>query len=81
MGRVDALIHVASQWRHPEVLEPARLLAMKVLERARGQGCYRLMFYPQDLVDLRLFPGLTGIGYALLRLVAPEIVPSLLALA
>lgn len=80
MGRVDALIHVASRHR-PEMLESAQLLAIKVVERAKDQGFYRLMFYPQDLVDLRLFPGLTGIGYTLLRLVAPEIIPSLLSLA
>lgn len=81
MGRVDALIHAAVQLGDPELLQAAGSLAMSVVERARVEGRYRLMFYPEDLIDVRLFPGSTGIGYSFLRLLKAEIFPSLLVLA
>jgi lantibiotic modifying enzyme len=81
MGRVDALIHASGQLKDPEILRSAESVALGVLERARREGRYRLMFDPEDLIDTRLFPGSTGVGYAFLRLAAPDSIPSLLALA
>jgi len=81
MGRVDALVHASVQFQDADLLAAASFVAKSVLTRAREEGSYRLMFYPEDLVDLRLFPGLTGVGYAFLRLIAPDRAPCLLALA
>jgi lantibiotic modifying enzyme len=81
MGRIDALIHAAQVLKDGELLAVAGSLARAVLERAQTEGGFRLMFYPENLIDLRLFPGLSGIGYALLRLVEPDAVPCLSVLA
>jgi lantibiotic modifying enzyme len=81
MGRIDALIHASGKLSDPEILRSAEALAASVMERARREGRYRLMFHPADLIDTRLFPGSTGVGYAFLRLAAPGSIPSLLAMA
>lgn len=81
MGRVDALIHASRQLNDPQILRSAESLARKVLNRARIEGRYRLMFHPKDLIDTRLFPGSTGVGYAFLRLAEPDSLPCLLGLA
>lgn len=81
LGRVDALVHVAAASGDKEIMEDARSLARQVLERARREGRYRLMFHPQDLVDVRLFPGSAGVGYAFLRLAEPGSLPCVLDLS
>jgi lantibiotic modifying enzyme len=80
MGRVDALVYASVRLQDEEMLAAADHIAESVLVRARKEGKYRLMFFPEDLVDLRLFPGLAGVGYAFLRLIAPDKAPCLLSM-
>ncbi len=77
LGRVDALLQAALRFEDERLLDAARSLALRVVARARGEGRYRLMLHPQELIDVRLFPGLAGVAYGLLRLVAPQSLPCL----
>ncbi|GAA4384029.1 hypothetical protein GCM10023088_51860 [Actinomadura verrucosospora] len=74
-GRVDVLIHAASVLQEPTYLDKAVNLARRVLERAQRQGRYSLILGQQAGVDLRLFPGIAGIGYSLVRLQASNNIP------
>lgn len=80
LGRVDLLVHAAEILKDEELLGDAEDLAAKVLDRAAADGRFRLMFHPHGAADVRLFPGLAGVGYALLRLVRPRALPTLLAM-
>ncbi len=76
-GRADVLAHAARSLRDPELLAAARRLGMSVLERHREAA---LRFpHPEILVEPRLLRGPTGVGYAFLRLAAPDLIPCLLA--
>jgi lantibiotic modifying enzyme len=81
MGRVDVLLRAASRTRDRALAAAAASLASRVMARAAAAGRYRLMFHPQEVADVRLFPGSTGVGYGLLRVIAPRSVPCVLALA
>lgn len=80
MGRVDVLIYAHRRLGDPELMENARDLAERVLEGARIRGWYKLMVRDKPFLDLRFFPGITGIGYAWLRLASPEEIPCIPAL-
>jgi len=79
-GRVDVLIHAASMLREPTYLDKAANLASSVLERAQRQGRYSLTLGQDAGVDLRLFPGIAGIGYSLVRLQAANSIPCVVAM-
>lgn len=80
MGRVDALLYAQTRMGRPELLNNARELAIRVLERLERRG--QLAFHPkfQGMFDPRFFPGVSGVGYTLLRLAAPGTLPCILAL-
>lgn len=80
-GRLDLLVHAAGRLGSREWLVAAGELAGRMLDRAAAEGGFRLMFHPEGRNDVRLFPGLAGIGYALLRLADPASLPSVLGLA
>lgn len=79
-GRVDVLIHAASMLQEPAYLDRAAHLASSVLERAQHQGRYSLKLEQDAGVDLRLFPGIAGVGYSLVRLLAADSIPCVVAM-
>lgn len=79
-GRVDTLIHAASVLQEPAYLGKAAELASRVLERAQHQGRYSLKSTQGAGVDLRLFPGIAGIGYSLVRLQSAGGIPCVVAM-
>jgi lantibiotic modifying enzyme len=80
MGRVDLLLHAQTKLGEP-MGTAAHSLALRILERAESRGRFTLMASCAHLFDPRLFLGITGIGYTLLRLAAPADVPCVLAMA
>lgn len=80
MGRVDALLHAHGKLSDPDLLAAARELASRVLQRARGRG--QLSFHEKfyNIFDPRLFIGVSGVGYVLLRLARPGTLPCVLAM-
>jgi lantibiotic modifying enzyme len=79
-GRVDVLIYAATMLQEPAYLERAASLVSRVLERAQHQGRYSLKLGQDAGVDLRLFPGIAGIGYSLVRLLAADSIPCVVAM-
>jgi type 2 lantibiotic biosynthesis protein LanM len=79
MGRVDVLLQAARKLHDESLDAGARALAGRVLERAEERGGFGLMASTRHLFDPRLFLGVSGIGYALLRLADPGL-PCVLAL-
>ena len=65
----------------PELCERAKLLAWHIVSRARNRGGY-VLGLPSvgQLKCCGLFQGLAGIGYTLLRLARPDLLPELLLL-
>jgi lantibiotic modifying enzyme len=72
-GRLETLVHAARKGVDAASLGQARELAGRVLERAESEGRFAQRLAPEYGLDLRFFPGLAGIGYALLRLLSPEL--------
>jgi lantibiotic modifying enzyme len=79
-GRIDALVQAYRELEDPAHLEAADRLAHGMVERAEREGSYALLLEGETVLDVRLFPGLAGIGYSLLRLCAPHRLPCLLIL-
>lgn len=77
-GRVDALVQAYRELGDPAHLAAAGRLAHGVVQRAEREGSFALLLAGETLLDVRLFPGLAGIGYSLLRLCAPHRLPCLL---
>ncbi|HEX2916146.1 MAG TPA: type 2 lanthipeptide synthetase LanM family protein [Chloroflexia bacterium] len=75
-GRFDFMIEASLRLKRPELLQSARERAAAILGRAGG---FQLSGpHPLHLVSPGFFQGLSGIGYELLRLVAPEKFSSIL---
>ncbi|HTQ80247.1 MAG TPA: lanthionine synthetase LanC family protein [Thermoanaerobaculia bacterium] len=70
-GRVEVLLFAARRLDRPDLMEAARQLALRAVERARATGDFGLMPANAGLFDPRLFLGITGIGYGLLHLLEP----------
>ena len=76
-GRIDVLVHAATELQRGDLLALARNQAADVLARAEP-----LRVFPDGHSRVRrpgLFDGLAGIGYVLLRLADPGRLPCLLA--
>lgn len=81
MGRADILASAALVLGEPALLDDARALAGRVLERAPTEAEFGLI--PPGtapLLRLSLFRGVAGIGYTLLRLTYPDRLPSALSM-
>jgi lantibiotic modifying enzyme len=82
LGRVEVLHSAARLLGRADLLEPAAALAERVLHRAEATGRYGLTSARgTEHFDPSLFQGAAGIGYTLLRLVAPDDLPCLLLMA
>lgn len=79
-GRLDILIYAYEYLEDPALLKSALNLGSRVLFRAWSKGEYALKLARVGILDLRLFPGLAGIGYAFLRLATRQVIPCMLAL-
>jgi len=79
-GRVDVLVQAYRELGDRACLRAARRLADGMLERARENGWYCLKLRGEIILDLRLFSGLAGVGYALLRLATTGGLPCVLAM-
>ncbi len=80
MGRVATLVTAGLRLGRSELIEAAGARAARVIQRADAQGTFR--YFPQahgPIESPGLFVGDAGIGYALLRLVAPSDVPCVLS--
>jgi lantibiotic modifying enzyme len=79
-GRVDILVEASRKLGDPALLSAAHHLADALLERASRNGFYSLQLQGEIVLDVRFFPGLSGIGYALLRLAAADRLPCVTAM-
>jgi lantibiotic modifying enzyme len=77
-GLLDILLCGARTLRDPALLGQAGDLAARLVARAAGGGQFRLLSGGDDFFVASLFQGAAGVGYALLRLAAPETLPSVL---
>lgn len=64
--------------RRPELADEVRKRQGGVLERKRRRGGYRIRSTVPELADPRFFHGLPGIGYTMLRVTAPDVLPNVL---
>lgn len=79
-GRIDVFLHAWSKLKNPSHQRTACLIADAVLDRAQRRGSFALRLHGSHLLDLRLFNGVAGIGYAMLRLLATDSIPCILNL-
>jgi type 2 lantibiotic biosynthesis protein LanM len=78
MGNIDALLVAARTLRDPRYEKQIRRIVPMLLDSIDRQGW--VLGVPQGIETPGLMTGLTGAGYELLRLAAPNRVPSILAL-
>lgn len=80
MGEVELLLTAGLRWGRQSLLTAAQERASRVVRRARSVGHYRTCAPGGvDVSDPTLYRGLAGIGYGLLRLCHPELLPSFLS--
>lgn len=81
-GRIDLLLSAALALGRPELRRQALLHAAHMVQRAGRVGAYQLFAnLPAGVYQPTFFQGTAGIGYELLRLAHPELLPSVLRLA
>jgi type 2 lantibiotic biosynthesis protein LanM len=78
-GRIEFLLASSQRLQRPELLMTAQRHASTLVQRATQLGHFRLLAgLPRHASNPGLFQGYAGIGYELLRLAAPESIPSVL---
>jgi type 2 lantibiotic biosynthesis protein LanM len=78
-GRIELLVVAAQKLSRPELRETAQKQAAWVVTRAKQAGAFHLFpNLPKDVYNPGFFQGTAGIGYELLRLAYPNILPSVL---
>ena len=81
-GRLETLLVAGLHRGDGELVQDARRRGWRLVLAARRRGGYRFFHgLPPSAYTPGLFQGAAGIGYQLLRLAAPDQVPSLLLLA
>jgi type 2 lantibiotic biosynthesis protein LanM len=79
LGRAEVMLIAATRLAEPRWRTAALDLAARVIDRAHRTGAYCLQPGLDDpLLMPGLFQGVAGIGYGLLRLARPDLVPSVL---
>ncbi len=78
-GQLEFVVTAGQRLRRPELLQAARRYTGLVLAESRSKGSYttELGLHPSIYVP-GLFRGEAGIGYMFLRLLDPDVLPSLL---
>ncbi len=80
IGEVELLLTAALRWGDSALLASAHERASSLVRRARAVGHYHLAHSSgAELYDPALYRGTAGIGYGLLRLCHPELLPSFLS--
>jgi type 2 lantibiotic biosynthesis protein LanM len=80
-GRIELLLEAGRRLARPELTATAAERTAAVVSRAARAGGYRLHAEPiESAYSPTLFRGAAGIGYQLLRLMEPSVVPSALLL-
>jgi type 2 lantibiotic biosynthesis protein LanM len=81
-GRVLVLQEIGRSTNRPELVKMAESLAARLVWRARKQeGRYRFLREYVGYVSFPgLFQGMSGVGYSLLRLAFPDLVPAVIRL-
>ena len=78
-GRIDLLLEAGKYLQRPELITAAQKQTAELLVRAQQTGFYQVFNnVPGDTYSPGLFTGISGIGYGLLRLSYPELLPSVL---
>jgi type 2 lantibiotic biosynthesis protein LanM len=78
-GRVDVLLEASRRLARPELLETVPMQIAWVVERAKQTGGFHLFHkVTQGVYHPGFFRGVSGIGYELLRLSEPDLLPSVL---
>jgi type 2 lantibiotic biosynthesis protein LanM len=79
MGRAEVLLASGRRLSRPELEEAARARAWRVVSRAeRTDGFVLHPMLPKQVDDPGFFQGTAGIGYELLRMARPDLLPSVL---
>ena len=78
-GRVEVLLVAAQKLSRPELWETAQKQAAQIVTRKKQIGAFYLFpELPKDVYNPGFFRGTAGIGYELLRLAYPDLLPSVL---
>lgn len=78
LGRTELFVVASQKLGNQEWLKTARKQAAWVVERAKENGGYTFDLLPNWLSNPSFFRGTAGVGYQLLRLAYPELLPSVL---
>lgn len=78
LGRAEILHMAAHRLSRPDLLAAAGALAAQVVARAERAGGYFLSPGLSGVCMPGLFQGTSGVGYALLRMTCPELLPCVL---
>ncbi|MBD2207954.1 type 2 lantipeptide synthetase LanM [Calothrix sp. FACHB-1219] len=78
-GIIDVFLEAATKLSHPNLLADAQKLAASIVNKTHETGHFYL-FSPhhQDIYNPGFFNGMAGIGYELLRLSYPKLLPAIL---
>ncbi|GET35399.1 type 2 lanthipeptide synthetase LanM family protein [Microseira wollei] len=80
-GRIEVLQVAAQTFSRPDLFDLANQQASLVVRRAKRRGSYHLFDkFLQGIFHPSFFQGTSGIGYQLLRLAHPNLLPSVLLL-
>lgn len=78
-GRIEFLLTAARRLDRPELADMAMRVAAQMLSRAEQRGEFAFgSVLPRWIARPHLFHGTAGIGYTLLRLAQPDVLPSIL---
>jgi type 2 lantibiotic biosynthesis protein LanM len=79
VGRAELLLSAGRRLARPELEEEARTNAWRVVSRAERSGGFILHpMLPREVYNPGFFQGTAGIGYELLRMARPDLLPSVL---
>lgn len=79
VGRVEVLLSAAGRLSHPELAETARCQVGQIVTQASQTGTFLLHpLLPKQIYCPGFFTGTAGIGYELLRVANPAVLPSVL---
>jgi type 2 lantibiotic biosynthesis protein LanM len=81
LGRADILLEAGLTLDRPDWIQAARERGTAVVEAARRQGHYHLLWPASGLPIPGFIHGLAGLGYAALRLSRPGLLPCFAAMA
>jgi len=81
MGKAEILLQAHEVLREADLLEGATKIASRIISRSRNQGGRYRWFGPKDSRFVpTFFRGAAGVGYSLLRLAKPTLLPCVLSL-